>query len=116
MIIMDAARVIVFAVFLLATLRFFWLSWQTRNTHPNDVIVQQHFAEHAIAGGFAFIGALVGLLYSIPHLFSPYQGHLNEIPFTVATLFLLLSGIGFMLHMIKEQTPGHAFYVRENGE
>jgi uncharacterized membrane protein YjfL (UPF0719 family) len=72
--------------------------------------------EHAIAASLAFIGSLLGVLYSLVHLFNIEQGVLAELPFTISMLFLLFSGIAFMLHMIKEQTPHHPFYVRENGE
>jgi len=111
---LDAGRVILFAAFLIASLRFFYLAWNTHKQHPNDAVVQQHFAEHAVAATFAFLGSLLGTIYSIVHLFSPNQGELSEAPFTVAMFFLLLSGTAFMLHMIREQTPGHPFYVREN--
>lgn len=116
MYLLDAGRVVLFASFLLATLWFFKLSWSTHKTHPDDNLVQQHFAEHAVAAALAFIGSLLGVLYSLAHLFASKQGALSEMPFTVVTLFLLLSGIAFMLHMIKEQTPGHPFYVREVGD
>ena len=116
MYLLDAGRVVLFTGFLCATLRFFYLTWQTHKTHPDDPIVQQHFMEHSIAAAFAFIGSLIGSLYSVVHLFSLDQGVLSEIPFSVAMMFLLLSGIAFMVHMIKEQTPNHPFYVRENGE
>jgi len=96
--------------------RFFYLAWQTHNAHSDDVVVQQHFMEHAIAASFAFIGSLLGVLYSLVHLFSVEQGALAELPFTISMLFLLISGIAFMIHMIKEQTPNHPYYVRENGE
>ena len=69
-----------------------------------------------MAAAFAFLGSLLGTLYSFIHLFNSHQGSLSESPFTVAMLLLLISGIAFMLHMIKEQTPGHPFYVREMGE
>jgi len=116
MYLIDAGRVTLFSIFLVATLRFFYLAWQTRNTHSDDVVVQQHFMEHAVAAAFAFIGSLIGTLYSIVHLFSVEQGRLPEMPFTVALFFLLVSGVAFMIHMIKEQTPHHPFYVRENGD
>jgi len=116
MYLIDAGRVALFSIFLVATLRFFYLAWQTHNAHSDDVVVQQHFLEHAIASSFAFIGSLLGMLYSLVHLFSVEQGVLSEIPFTISMLFLLISGIAFMVHMIKEQTPHHPFYVRENGE
>jgi len=114
MYLMDAGRVVIFAAFLAATLRFFVLAWNTRKSHPDDEIVQQHFMEHAIASSLGFIGSLVGVIYSIVHLFSIEQGGLDEFPFTVAMFFMLTSGIAFMAHMIKEQTPGHPFYLREN--
>jgi len=116
MYLIDAGRVVLFVAFLVATLRFFYLSWQTRNAHSDDVVVQQHFLEHALAAAFAFIGSLLGTLYSIVHLFSGEQGGLPEMPFTVSLFFLLVSGIAFMVHMLKEQSPHHPFYVRENGE
>jgi len=116
MYLIDAGRVALFMVFLVATLRFFYLAWQTRNSHSDDAIVQQHFMEHAIASSFAFIGSLLGVLYSIVHLFNVEQGMMAEIPFTASLFFLLISGIAFMIHMIKEQTPHHQFYVRENGD
>jgi len=116
MYLLDAGRVTLFSAFLIATLRFFYLAWQTRNAHSDDTVVQQHFMEHAIASSFAFIGSLIGVVYSIVHLFSIKQGIMSEIPFTVSLFFLLASGIAFMIHMIKEQTPHHLFYIRENGE
>jgi len=116
MYLIDAGRVALFVVFLVATLRFFYLAWQTRNAHSDDTVVQQHFLEHAIAAAFAFIGSLLGVLYSIVHLFSVEQGLMAEIPFTASLFFLLASGIAFMVHMIKEQSPHHPFYVRENSE
>jgi len=116
MYLLDAGRVVLFAGFFIATLRFFYLTWKTRQSHPDDPIVQQHFAEHSVAAVLAFIGSLIGVLYAIAHLFSIDQGHLSEMPFTIAMLFLLLSGTAFMIHMIKEQTPGHPFYIRENGK
>jgi len=116
MYLLDAGRVALFTVFLVATLKFFYLAWQTRNAHSDDPVVQQHFLEHAVAAAFAFVGSLIGAIYSIVHLFSVEQGGLPEMPFTAALFFLLLSGIAFMLHMIKEQTPYHPFYVRENGD
>jgi len=116
MIIIDAARVVLFGGFLAATLRFFQLSWKTRNAHSDDVIVQQHFMEHAAAASMAFMGALIGVVYSIVHLFSTHQSTLSEKPFSIAMLFLLISGMAFMLHMIKEQTPNHPYYIRETGE
>jgi len=116
MYLLDAGRVTLFSIFFVATVRFFYLAWQTRNAHSDDVIVQQHFMEHAIAAAFAFIGSLIGVLYSLVHLFSIEQGVLSEMPFSISMLFLLISGIAFMVHMIKEQTPHHPFYVRENGE
>ena len=114
MYLMDAGRVVIFAAFLAATIKFFILAWNTRKSHPDDEIVQQHFMEHAIASALGFVGSLVGFIYSIAHLFSVKQGGLDEFPFTVAMAFMLFSGIAFMSHMIKEQTPGHPFYVREN--
>ena len=116
MIIIDAARVVLFGCFLAATLRFFQLSWNTRHAHADDVIVQQHFMEHAVAASMAFMGSLVGVVYSFVHLFSSHQNMLSEKPFSIAILFLLVSGMAFMLHMIKEQTPGHPYYIRETGE
>jgi len=116
MTLLDAGRVALFSVFLVATLRFFYLSWQTRDAHSDDVVVQQHFMEHVVAAAFAFIGSLLGVLYSIVHLFSTEQGVLSEMPFTVSLVFLLVSGVAFMIHMIKEQTPHHPFYIRENNE
>jgi len=116
MYVLDAGRVSLFSIFLVATLRFFYLSWQTRNTHSDDVVVQQHFMEHIVAAAFAFMGSLIGTLYSIVHLFSTDQGELSELPFTVSLVFLLVSGGAFMVHMIKEQTPHHPFYIRENHE
>jgi len=116
MYLIDAGRVTLFSIFLVATLRFFYLAWQTHNAHSDDAVVQQHFLEHAVASSFAFIGSLIGVLYSIVHLFSAEQGTMPEIPFTVALFFLLVSGIAFMVHMIKEQSPSHPFYVREHGE
>jgi len=116
MYLLDAGRVALFSIFLVATLRFFYLAWQTHNAHSDDVVVQQHFMEHAIAAAFAFIGSLLGVLYSIVHLFSVEQGVLSETPFTVSMLFMLISGVAFMIHMIKEQTPHHPFYIRENNE
>jgi len=115
MYLLDAGRVTLFSIFLVATLRFFYLAWQTRNAHSDDAVVQQHFLEHAIASSFAFIGSLLGVLYSLVHLFSIEQGVMSEMPFTVSLFFLLVSGIAFMVHMIKEQNPSHPFYVRENG-
>jgi len=114
MYLMDAGRVVIFAAFLAATLKFFILAWNTRKSHPDDEVVQQHFLEHTAASSLGFIGSLVGVVYSIVHLFSVEQGGLPEFPFTVAMFFMLCSGIAFMAHMIKEQTPGHPFYVREN--
>jgi len=116
MYLLDAGRVTLFSIFLVATVRFFYLAWQTRNAHSDDVVVQQYFMEHAVAASLAFIGSLLGTLYSIVHLFSAEQGVLSEMPFTISVLFLLISGIAFMIHMIKEQTPHHLFYIRENGE
>ena len=113
MILIDSARVILFLSFFIAAMRFFYLAWNTHKTHSDDPVVQQHFAEHSIAAALAFIGSLIGVLYSIVHLFSSDQGALSEYPFTIAMLFLLMSGTAFMVHMIREQTPGHAFYVRE---
>ena len=114
MYLMDAGRVIIFLAFLAATVRFFVLAWHTRESHPDDEVVQQHFMEHAIASALGFVGSLVGFIYSLVHLFSIEQNVLPEFPFTVAMFFMLCSGIAFMSHMIKEQTPGHPFYVREN--
>jgi len=111
---MDAGRVVIFMAFLAATVKFFILAWNTRKRHPDDEVVQQHFMEHAIAALLGFIGSLVGFIYSLAHLFSIEQEGLSEFPFTVAMFFMLCSGIAFMSHMIKEQTPGHPFYVREN--
>ena len=116
MYLIDSARVMLFAWFLAATICFFNLSWQTRNAHPGDYIVQKHFMEHAIAASMAFIGSLTGVIYSVVHLFSLEQNTLSEEPFSVAMMFLLISGTAFMTHMIKEQTPGHPYYIRENGE
>jgi len=115
MYLLDAGRVTLFSMFIAATLRFFYLAWQTRNAHSDDAVVQQHFLEHAIASSLAFIGSLLGAIYSIVHLFSVEQGTMSEIPFTASLFFLLVSGIAFMVHMIKEQNPSHPFYVRENG-
>jgi len=116
MYLLDAGRVTLFSIFLVATLRFFYLAWHTRNAHSDDVVVQQHFMEHAVAASFAFTGSLIGVLYSIVHLFSIEQGIMSEMPFTWSLFFLLVSGIAFMVHMIKEQSPHHPFYVRENGQ
>jgi len=116
MYLLDAGRVVLFGLFLIATIRFFYLSWNTHNIHSNDVVVQQHFMEHAIAAFFAFMGSMLGVVYSLIHLFSSKQGTLSEIPFTVAETFILISCIAFMIHMIKEQTPKHPFYIRENGK
>jgi len=116
MMIFDSLRVVLFATFLIVTLRFFYLAWQTKDAHPDDAVVQQHFLEHAIAACLAFIGSLLGTLYSFVHLFTTRQGHLMEEPFTVAMFFMLASGIAFMWHMCNEQTPNHPFYVRENGD
>jgi len=117
MYVIDSIRVVLFSLFLLTTLRFFWLAWQTREAHPDDLIVQQHFTEHVFAAALAFVGSLLGSIYSLVHLFTLEQkGGLTEFPFTVAMFFLLLSGTAFMLHMIKEQTPDHPYYIRENGE
>jgi len=115
MYLLDAGRVTLFSIFLVATLRFFYLAWQTHNAHADDAVVQQHFLEHAIASSLAFTGSLLGAIYSIVHLFSVEQGTMSEIPFTASLFFLLVSGIAFMVHMIKEQNPSHPFYVRENG-
>ena len=114
--IIDAARLVCCRGFLLATLRFFQLSWETRNAHADDVIVQQHFMEHAVAASMAFMGSLIGVVYSFVHLFSSHQNMLSETPFSIAMLLLLISGMAFMVHMIKEQTPGHPYYIRETGE
>ena len=116
MYIMDAGRVVIFVTFLAATVKFFYLAWNTRKSHPDDEVVQQHFMEHAIAAALGFTGSLVGFVYSLAHLFSSAQGGLSELPFTVAMFFMLCSGIAFMAHMIREQTPGHPLYVRETGE
>jgi len=112
----DAGRVILFVGFLLATIYFFRLSWQTRNSHADDLVVQQHFLEHVIAASLAFMGSLIGVVYSIIHLLAKSQNHLVEYPFSLAMGLLLVSGLAFMLHMIKEQTPGHPYYIRENGD
>ena len=115
MYILDAGRVVMFSGFLIATLKFFWMAWQTQKSHPDDAVIQQHFMEHSIAASLAFLGSLLGSIYSVVHLFSLSQGTLTETPFTVAMFFLLASGIAFMIHMIKEQTPKHPFYIRETG-
>jgi len=111
----DAFRVMTFLTFFVLTIWFFILSFHTRNKHPDDSVIQQHFLEHAVAGLFSFIGSFIGTIWSVIHLLSTNQGELSENGFSVAILFLLFSGIAFMYHMIKEQTPGHPFYVREVG-
>jgi len=116
MYLIDAGRVTLFSTFLISTVWFFILAWRTHNKHADDEVVQQHFLEHAIAASFAFIGSMLGVLYSVVHLFSHEQGTLSELPFTVSLFFLLISGIAFMMHMVKEQTPQHDFYIRENGK
>jgi len=117
MYLIDAGRVVLFCgYFFWPRSDFFGFAWGTHKTHLNDPVVQQHFAEHAIAAALAFLGSLIGVIYSVVHLFSIRQGELPETPFSVAILLLLLSGIAFMQHMIKEQTPGHPFYVRENSK
>jgi len=116
MYIQDAARVVAFGSFFSATVYFFYLSWTNRNNHADDAIIQQHFMEHALAASFALLGSLVGTVWSTVHMLSLEQGTLPEYPFSTAIVFLLISGMLFMLHMIKEQTVGHPYYQREMGE
>jgi len=116
MFIHDGFQVVLFLAFLCSTLRFFWLSWRTKESHPDDEIVQQHFMEHAIAAGVSFIGALFGTVWSFAHLVSIHQSMVIELPQSIALDFILISSTLFMAHMIKEQTPNHPYYIRENSE
>jgi len=112
----DSIRVVVYGAFLTSLIVFYLRAWQSRNVHRDDEIIQQHFLEHSIASFFAFLGSSLGFVWSIVHLFSVDQNTLPEIPFTVSSMLLIAGAFLFVVHMTKEQTPGHPFYQREVGE
>jgi len=113
MILFDALRLIVCILFLVFTLRFFYLSLKTVKIIEDNNIMMTHFIEHLVATAFSFLGSMVGAIYSFIHLFSADQGELPEYPFTISLFLIVISGLLFMVHMVKEQTPGHPFYMRE---
>lgn len=113
MLIEDSFRVVMMLFLLMLSLHFFLLAYKTRNEHLDDMVVQRHFMEHAVGGLLLFLGAAVGSVWSIVHLLQPQDKGLPEGPFTVSLVLFSASFICFLLHMIKEQTPGHDFYFRE---
>jgi len=115
MLLFDASRFAICVLFLIFTLRFFYLSLKTVNSVEGDNVTMHHFIEHLVATAFSFLGSIIGSIYSFIHLFIGKQGELPEYPFTISLFLIVISGILFMIHMIKEQTPGHPFYMREYG-
>jgi len=121
-ILMSGVDILVFMVMasmLKLSYAFTKLSLKNREAHVSDAVAQMHYQDHAVAVIFSLIGSTIGTVMSVFHILQQHvllvDIYWSEIGLCSGFIFLALSGIMFMRHMICEETPGHPYYVREHG-
>jgi len=121
MLINDIGIICLLGTFIGNAYHYIILASKNTAEHAKDPIVQQHFSEHAFACMFAFLFGSSAFAFSVLHLV--YQNFSNivlpmwlEIGQTVSYGGLILVGILFIVHMRREETVGHPFFIREYGD
>lgn len=120
MVLVDVTLLVLMSSMLKFSYNFMKLSILNKKKHEYDPVAQLHFQDHATAVIFALIGSTLGTVSAIWHIFEQHilrmQTWASEVSLSISFVMLGISGAMFMRHMIKEETPGHPFYVREYGE
>jgi len=116
MVIHDSLMLTTSIMVFIGSIWFFIRTLLNLKTHGHDIITHRHFFEHAVAVAFVSVGALFMIVSDSVHLFSQIQSAVIEYPESIPEMLLRAGIFLFLIHMIKEQTPNHPFYIREYKE
>jgi len=123
MIAMDSVICAASATYLLEAIHFVQAAKVNIDNHKMDGVRREHFTDHLWACSIGVLGGVVSFAFSLIHFIAQNILHLcedmiSQIEYGTDTgmALVLLSGVLFMLHMRREETPGHPFYVQEYGD
>jgi len=122
MMVMDSIVCGLAATYLMSTIHFIRTARGNVGAHPDDAIAQQHFTDHLNASMIGLFGGTLAFGFSILYFFAqnvfptpPNIVDQIEIGKSLGIISVLGSGVSFMMHMMKEETPSHPYYIREYG-
>ena len=123
MMLVDSFVCALAGLYLITVFQFIRAARQNLTEHYSDAIVSLHFTDHLYSSVVGLIGGTITFASSVFHFIaqniiikSDLILRQIEICEDLGVIVIFFSGIMFMIHMRKEETPGHPFYIREYGE
>jgi len=110
------------ALYLWSAAVFIKMSKSNLEHHKDSSVVLEHYTDHLHACMIGLIGGVLSFSFSVIHflaqnIFELGEAALDQIEYGMdfGIIMVLVSGIMFMLHMAREETPGHPYYIQEYG-
>jgi len=123
MIAVDTFVCVASSLYLYNAIAFVRAARRNVEQHKTNTITQEHFTDHLYACVVGLLGGSLSFVFSILHflaqnIFTSEESILSNIEYgsDLGIVFVFVSGVMFMAHMTREETPGHPYFVQEYGD